>query len=100
MHRDLQTSKEIQISLVVIPQSLIGITTVLELEEWILYWYQQYVGAMRDVMRANSALAVERGVRVNVARKTFLNWRLENIRFFVTERELSFWTRKGVLKLM
>ena len=51
-------------------------------------------------MRANSALAVERGVRVNVARKTFLNWRLENIRFFVTERELSFWTRKGVLKLM
>jgi hypothetical protein len=94
---DSTTQNDIEVSLVVIPNSLLDKT--IDFDDWRLYWKEPYPGARREVMRANGALHVERGVRTNVTRKTFLIWRQENPRFFITARELGFWMRKGVFRL-
>lgn len=91
-------SIEFEVVLVVIPHSRERVASVEELEEWMMYWKEPYVGAMRDVSRAYGSLCLERSVRINVTRKTFSAWRLENPRNFVTERELRYWESAGRLR--
>jgi hypothetical protein len=97
-HRSPLFSIESTVVLVVIPHSRERVASVEELEEWMMYWKEPYVGAMRDVSRAYGSLCLERSVRTNVTRKTFLAWRLENPRYFITERELRYWRRAGRLR--
>ena len=97
IHRDPASLNDMLMSLVVIPNSLLDRT--IDFDEWRLYWKEPYPGAMKEVMRANGALHIERSVRTNVTRKTFLIWRQENPRFFITARELAYWIWKGVLRL-
>lgn len=97
-HRSPLCSIESEVVLVVIPHSRERVASVQELEEWMMYWKEPYVGAMRDVSRAYGSLCLERSIRTNVTRKTFLAWRLENRRYFITERELRYWALVGRLR--
>lgn len=74
--------------LVVIPTSLRRVNSINELEDWMLYWKPTTTATMEQEMRANSALLAERFVRGNVWLKTFLAWKLENPRTFITERAM------------
>jgi hypothetical protein len=89
---------ESEVVLVLIPHSRERVASLEELEEWMMYWNEPYAGAMMDVLRAHNSLRLERFVRVNVTRKTFLEWRLENQRNFITQRELRYWCRAGRLR--
>jgi hypothetical protein len=93
------TRMNIEISRVVIPMSLLGVNSIEDLEEWQMYWEEPHIGAKKEVTQARGALSIERHVRTNVTRKTFLSWRQENPRSFITERELVYWIRMGVLWL-
>lgn len=93
------TGEIVEISLAVIPNSRLAIKTIEELELWEMYWEPPHPGARMEVTRAHNALSIERHVRTNVTRKTFLSWRQENPRSFITERELVYWIRMGVLLL-
>jgi len=97
IYSDSISRSDIEMSLVVIPNSLLDRT--IDFDEWRLYWKEPYPGAKKEVMRANGALYIERSVRTNVTRTTFLIWRQENPRFFITARELAYWISKGVLRL-
>jgi hypothetical protein len=98
-YRDPATGTGIEISLIVIPKSRLEIKSIQDLEDWDMYWDEPHSGAKREVTKANGSLCIERHVRTNVTRRKFLSWRLENPRFFITERELVYWIRKGVLLL-
>ncbi len=82
--------------LVVIPTSLLKVDGMDELEDWMLYWKPTTSATMRQEMRARSALFAERFVRGNVLLKTFLAWKLENPRSFITERAMSRITSRTV----
>lgn len=74
-------------AMVTIPQSLIEAETVQALEDWLLFspaWCQPNG---KVFLEAANAWRRERFVRRNVRRATFLQWRAENPRYFVTPRE-------------
>lgn len=75
--------------LVVIPTSLLKVNSMDELEDWMLYWKPATTATMTQEMRAYNAWRRERFVRGNVLLKTFLAWKLENPRFFITERAMQ-----------
>lgn len=96
---DPATGEIVEISVVVIPNSRLKIKSIEEIELWEMYWEPPHPGARKEVTRACSSLSVERHVRANVTRKTFVSWRKENPRSFITERELVYWIHMGVLQL-
>jgi hypothetical protein len=51
------STKKVDISLVVISESRLGIRKVDELEDWMMFWIAPYPGAMMAVIRAQCALA-------------------------------------------
>jgi hypothetical protein len=82
--------------LVVIPTKLLKVDSMNELEEWRLYWKPTTTATMIQEIRAHNELRRERFVRGNVLPKTFLAWKLENPRSFITERAMRRITSKAV----
>lgn len=72
--------------LVVIPNALLTAHRDGTVQEWMLEWKPTTSAAMTDEMRAMNARHRERFVRRNVSIKTFLEWKKENPRAFITER--------------
>jgi hypothetical protein len=82
--------------LVVIPTSLQKVDGMDEAENWMLYWKPTTTATMMQEIRAHNALRRERFVRGNVLLKTFLAWKLENPRSFITERAMRRLTSRAV----
>ena len=83
-------------NLVVIPTSLRKLEGIVELETWMLYWKPTTTATMMQEIRAHNALRTERFVRGNTLLKTFLAWKLENPRTYITERAMKRITSKAV----
>jgi hypothetical protein len=74
--------------LVVIPTKKLKVDGMDKLEDWMLYWKPTTTATMMQEIRAHNAMRTERFVRGNVLLKTFLAWKLENPRSFITERAM------------
>lgn len=73
-------------SLVVIPSALLMVNGIVEFEDWMLDWKPTTTATMMDELRAYRALRLERFVRRNVSIQTFVKWKQENPRTFISER--------------
>ena len=74
--------------LVVIPTKKLKVDGIDELEDWMLYWKPTTTATMMQEIQEHNAMRIERFVRRNVLLKTFLAWKLENPRSFITERAM------------
>ena len=83
--------------LVVIPTSLLQVDGVEDVENWTIDWKPTTTATMMQEIRAYNALRREQFVRRNVSLETFLAWKLENPRSFITERAMRHITSKSVL---
>ena len=72
--------------LVVIPNELLMAHRDGTVHEWMLEWKPTTAATMTDEMRAMNARHHERFVRRNVSITTFLEWKKETPRTFITER--------------
>ena len=75
--------------MIVIPNDLLAVRELADLEQWMLDRDRDSPHTMRDELDARSALQTGRFVRKNVSREKFLTWMQENPRRFTTEREMQ-----------
>lgn len=85
--------------MIVIPNELLAVREVTDLEQWMMDRDRESPMTMRDELDARSALQTERFVRRNVSRKKFVEWKQDNPRFFTTEREMQYVRRITSLNL-
>ena len=82
--------------LAVIPTNLQKVDGMDEVEDWMLYWKPTTTATMMQEIRTHNSMRKERFVRGNVSLKTFLAWKLENPRSFITERAIRRITSRAV----